>query len=125
MRRWTSGDLDLLFAHTTAGIVVTEDRCPHMAAPLSIGQLDGCLVDCVLHRAVFDLSTGEAVQPPTIGGLGPDGERIVPWTLPGSALKPEPSEAKARARALTRIRRIRFYPARIAGGVIEVRVPRT
>ena len=58
MRRVTFGDLDVLLAHTTTGIVAVDDRCPHMSAPLSIGQLDGCLVDCPLHSGQFDLATG-------------------------------------------------------------------
>ena len=37
MRRVTFGDLDVLLAHTSLGIAAVDDRCPHMAAPLSIG----------------------------------------------------------------------------------------
>ena len=36
MRRVSRGDLDVLLAHTPSGIVAVDDRCPHMAAPLSI-----------------------------------------------------------------------------------------
>ena len=49
MRRVTRGDLDVLLAHTPEGIVATDDRCPHMSAPLSIGELEGCIVACPLH----------------------------------------------------------------------------
>src|SRR4051794_39819553 len=49
MRRVTFGDLDVLLAHTSNGVVAVDDRCPHMSAPLSLGRLDGCLVDCPLH----------------------------------------------------------------------------
>ncbi|MEA2545496.1 MAG: hypothetical protein QOI09_769, partial [Chloroflexota bacterium] len=31
MRRVTDGDLDILIAHTPAGIVAVDDRCPHMS----------------------------------------------------------------------------------------------
>ena len=55
------------------GIVATDDRCPHMSAPLSIGELDGCVVACPLHEGRFDLCTGETVQMPTTGGLDADG----------------------------------------------------
>jgi nitrite reductase/ring-hydroxylating ferredoxin subunit len=71
--RVTRGDLDILLAHLPDGIVATDDRCPHMAAPLSIGRLVGCVVDCPLHNGRFDLSTGEAIQLPTTGGLDADG----------------------------------------------------
>ena len=73
MRRVTFGDLDVLLAHTSLGIAAVDDRCPHMAAPLSIGELDGCVVACPLHRGRFDLATGDSSTMPTTGGLWPDG----------------------------------------------------
>src|SRR3990172_6785716 len=39
--RITRGDLDVLLAHTEAGLLATDDRCPHMSAPLSQGVLEG------------------------------------------------------------------------------------
>jgi len=68
MRRVTHGDLDVLIAHTQAGLVATDDRCPHMSAPLSIGRLEECEVTCPLHQGRFDLSTGGVVRFPTTGG---------------------------------------------------------
>ena len=53
------------------GVCAVDDRCPHMAAPLSIGELDGCVVACPLHSGRFDLATGDPVQMPTTGGLRP------------------------------------------------------
>jgi nitrite reductase/ring-hydroxylating ferredoxin subunit len=123
MARVTFGDLDLLIAHTSEGIVATEDRCPHMSAPLSLGRLEGCVVDCPLHSGRFDLSTGETVRFPTTGGLDPEGDYHEPWSPPGAPPKPEALDTKARARALTRIRRVRFYPLRLRDGRIEVCLP--
>ena len=123
MRRASFGDLDLLVASTSAGIVVTDDRCPHMAAPLSIGTLDGCVVACVLHGATFDLSTGLTVEFPTTGGLDPGGLYHPPRVSTGGVARPEPPVAKARARALTRTRHVRYYPARIRDGQLEARIP--
>jgi nitrite reductase/ring-hydroxylating ferredoxin subunit len=122
--RVTRGDLDLLLAHVPGGIVVTDDRCPHMAAPLSLGHLEGCVVDCPLHRGRFDLCTGETVQAPTTGGLDADGNLHPTWSLPGAEPKPEPPGPKADARRLTRTRRLRFYPVRVVDDVIEVAFPR-
>src|SRR5919109_4297002 len=62
MRRVTFGDRDLLLANVAGGILATDDRCPHMSAPLSLGQLNDCVVDCPLHSGRFDLCTGETVQ---------------------------------------------------------------
>jgi nitrite reductase/ring-hydroxylating ferredoxin subunit len=117
------GDLDLLVASTPVGLIVTEDRCPHMSAPLSLGTLDGTAVDCILHQAVIDLATGEILRFPTTGGLGPDGVERPAWAPPGSPPRPERTDAKARARALTRTRRPRYYPVRIWEGWVEVAVP--
>src|SRR5438046_237130 len=64
MRRVTFGDLDVLLANTSVGIVAIDDRCPHMSAPLSLGELDGCLVACPLHSGQFDLSTGNPTRMP-------------------------------------------------------------
>lgn len=124
MRRVSRGDLDILLAHTSAGIVAVDDRCPHMAAPLSIGALDGCIVDCPLHSGRFDLSTGATVQMPTTGGLDPDGLYHPTWSPAGGPAKEDPPGRKAEARRLTRVRRIRYYPVRIVDGWIEAAIPR-
>jgi nitrite reductase/ring-hydroxylating ferredoxin subunit len=124
MLRVTHGDLDLLLAHLPDGIVATDDRCPHMSAPLSIGRLEGCVVDCPLHNGRFDLATGEAVQFPTTGGLDAEGGTHPAWSPPGSPPKPEPAGPKAEARRLTRIRRLRYYPVRVVDGIVEVAFPR-
>lgn len=123
LRRVSFGDLDVLLAHTDLGLVAVDDRCPHMAAPLSIGALDGCVVACPLHSGRFDLASGEPVQMPTTGGLWPDGTREPPWTPPGRDPKPDPPGLKTEARRLTRVRRFRYYPVRIVNGLIEVAVP--
>lgn len=123
MRRFTHADLDLLVAHTAMGICVSDDRCPHMSAPLSIGSLDECVVACPLHRGRFDLETGETVQFPTTGGLDADGAYHSPWTPVDGPPKQEPTDLKAQARALTRVRRLRYYPIRIADGMVEAKLP--
>ena len=137
MRRVTLAELDLLVAWTRDGIVVAPDRCPHMSAPLSIGVLDGCVVACPLHEGRFDLCTGETVQMPTTGGLDADGGYHSPWIAgtPAAPAAPsaapsaagearlEPPSKKAEARRLTRVGRIRHYPARIRGGRLEAQLP--
>jgi nitrite reductase/ring-hydroxylating ferredoxin subunit len=123
LRRVSFGDLDVLLAHTEAGICAVDDRCPHMAAPLSIGSLDGVVVACPLHDGRFDLASGDPVQMPTTGGLMPDGSYCPVWAPPGREPKPDPPGKKAEARRLTRVRRFRYYPVRVVDGRIEVAVP--
>jgi len=123
MRRVSRGDLDVLLAHTPDGIVATDDRCPHMSAPLSIGDLDGCIVACPLHEGRFDLSSGETVQMPTTGGLDAEGEYHPTWSPAGRDPKSDPPGKKAEARRLTRVRRLRYYPVRVVEGRIELAWP--
>ena len=123
MTRVTFDELDLLVAHTSRGIVVVDDRCPHMSAPLSVGGLDDCVVSCPLHSGRFDLATGDPVQMPTTGGLRPDGTYHPVWAPEGRELRPDPPGTKALARRLTRVRRLRYYPVRIVAGRIEVAIP--
>jgi 3-phenylpropionate/trans-cinnamate dioxygenase ferredoxin component len=124
IRRVSRGDLDVLLAHLPDGIVAVDDRCPHMAAPLSIGELDGCVIACPLHEGRFSLCTGEPVQMPTTGGLDPDGRYHPTWSPAGKDPKIDPPGKKAEARRLTRVRRFRYYPVRVVEGRIEVALPR-
>lgn len=123
MRRVTVGEIDVLLAHTDEGVVAVDDRCPHMSAPLSIGELEGCVVACPLHEGRFDLSSGEPVRMPTTGGLDPDGHYHPTWSSAGREPKVDPPGPKAEARRLTRVRRFRYYPLRIVDAWIEVALP--
>jgi 3-phenylpropionate/trans-cinnamate dioxygenase ferredoxin subunit len=45
--------------HTDDGeFYAVDDTCTHQDASLSEGWLEGCLVECPLHAASFDLRTG-------------------------------------------------------------------
>jgi nitrite reductase/ring-hydroxylating ferredoxin subunit len=123
MTRVTVAGLDLLVAWTAEGIVITDDRCPHMSAPLSLGALEGCVVACPLHEGRFDLSSGQTVQMPTTGGLDADGIAHEPWSPADAQLRPAPSTRKADARRLTRVLRLRYYPARVRNGRLEAQLP--
>ena len=123
MRRASFGDLDVLVVHTDRGLCAVDDRCPHMAAPLSIGELEGCIVACPLHSGAFDLASGDPIRMPTTGGLRPDGTYVPVWTPPDREEKPDPPGRKSEARRLTRVRRFRYYPVRVVAGIVEVAVP--
>jgi nitrite reductase/ring-hydroxylating ferredoxin subunit len=123
MLRVSWGDLDILLAHTPVGIAATDDRCPHMSAPLSIGELDGCIVACPLHEGRFDLASGDPARMPTTGGLDPDGVYHPTWSPAGRDPKVDPPGKKAEARRLTRVRRFRYYPVRVVEGRIEIALP--
>jgi nitrite reductase/ring-hydroxylating ferredoxin subunit len=124
MRRVTFGDLDILIAHSEAGLAAIDDRCPHMSAPLSLGTLEGCILGCPLHDGRFDLATGAVDRMPNTGGLLPNGTYTPVWTPVGRDPKPDSPGIKAEARRLTRVRFLRYYPVQIRDGMIEVAVPR-
>jgi nitrite reductase/ring-hydroxylating ferredoxin subunit len=94
-----------------------------MSAPLSIGDIDGCVVTCPLHEGRFDLCTGETVQMPTTGGLDADGRYHPVWTPGAREPKTDVPGKKAEARRLTRVRRLRYYPVRVVEDRIEVAFP--
>lgn len=39
-----------------------EDVCPHAFAKLTQGFADGCEIECPLHNAVFDVTTGKHLR---------------------------------------------------------------
>jgi 3-phenylpropionate/trans-cinnamate dioxygenase ferredoxin subunit len=56
------------------GFHATQASCTHLFAPLAKGKIvDDCKVQCPLHRARFDIKTGEVIDwanfPPGIGLL--------------------------------------------------------
>lgn len=44
-------------------VFAIDDRCPHQGGPLSDGLVHGDRVTCPLHNRVFDLNTGQALDP--------------------------------------------------------------
>ena len=45
---------------------VTDDACTHGPGSLSEGFIDGDCVECNFHQGVFNIRTGEVVQPPCV-----------------------------------------------------------
>ena len=54
----------VVLANVAGGFYALRDVCGHKNAPLSRGRLDGCLIECPLHFAQFDIRTGELVDGP-------------------------------------------------------------
>lgn len=48
----------------TTALYAVNDTCTHQDASLSEGWLEGCLIECPLHAAAFDLRTGAPTCPP-------------------------------------------------------------
>jgi nitrite reductase/ring-hydroxylating ferredoxin subunit len=54
----------LVLANVEGSFYALRDVCGHRNAPLSRGKLQGCLIECPLHFAQFDVRTGELVEGP-------------------------------------------------------------
>ena len=54
----------VLLANVGGAFYAIGDMCGHRRAPLSAGELDGYLVECPLHYAIFDVRTGKFVVGP-------------------------------------------------------------
>jgi nitrite reductase/ring-hydroxylating ferredoxin subunit len=54
----------IVLAHVAEGFFALRDVCGHRNAPLSRGTLTGCIVECPLHFAQFDIRTGKYVDGP-------------------------------------------------------------
>ena len=54
----------IVLAHVEGGFYALRDVCGHRNAPLSRGRLEGCLIECPLHFAQFDIRTGKYVDGP-------------------------------------------------------------
>ena len=54
----------VVLANVNGAVYALRDMCGHRNAPLSRGKLTGCLIECPLHFAQFDVRTGELVDGP-------------------------------------------------------------
>jgi nitrite reductase/ring-hydroxylating ferredoxin subunit len=55
----------VLLANVGGAFYAIGDMCGHRRAPLSAGELDGYLVECPLHYAMFDVRSGKFVDGPS------------------------------------------------------------
>lgn len=63
------GGRQICLARVDGGWYATDNSCTHAEYPLCDGALDGCLVECMLHGAVFDLRDGSVVEGPAVDAL--------------------------------------------------------
>jgi nitrite reductase/ring-hydroxylating ferredoxin subunit len=63
------GDEQVLLANVAGTIYACDNLCTHALAPLAGGDLDGEQVECPLHGSVFNVTTGEVIDPPAAESL--------------------------------------------------------
>ncbi len=63
MKAFRAGAERVAVYHLADGWHATQSQCPHTFAPLARGSIvDGCQVQCPLHRARFEIATGKVVE---------------------------------------------------------------
>jgi len=81
MRAVNLGSVDILLCNLGGTLVAYEDRCPHLANPLSEGVLSDGVLTCAAHEWEFDAQTGRGVNPASAClrryPVRLDGERIL------------------------------------------------
>jgi nitrite reductase/ring-hydroxylating ferredoxin subunit len=78
----------IVLANVEGSFFALRDVCGHRNAPLSRGRLDGCIVECPLHFAQFDIRTGKFVDGPYSADVPAYEVRVEGDTV---YLKPPPS----------------------------------
>jgi len=63
------GDDQILLANVAGNIYACDNVCTHAFAPLSEGGLDEEQIECPLHGSVFNVATGEVIDPPAVENL--------------------------------------------------------
>jgi toluene monooxygenase system ferredoxin subunit len=72
--------MDVLLCNLGGDVFAHADRCPHLANPLSAGDLENGVLRCAAHEWQFDVRTGRGVNPDSARlhsyRVRLDGERI-------------------------------------------------
>ncbi len=57
-----AGGKKLLLANVDGAFRAIQQKCPHLGGNLCRGKLHGNTVTCPLHKATFDLTSGQVVE---------------------------------------------------------------
>ncbi|MBN9113639.1 MAG: Rieske 2Fe-2S domain-containing protein [Pseudonocardia sp.] len=55
--------VDVLLCNVDGTVLAYEDKCPHLANPLSRGALADGVLTCAAHEWEFDTRTGDGLNP--------------------------------------------------------------
>jgi nitrite reductase/ring-hydroxylating ferredoxin subunit len=67
----------LALVRVAGNIYALDDRCPHEAAPLSDGQIEGNEIVCPWHSSRFDVKTGRVTMDPAMEDIATYKVRVV------------------------------------------------
>ena len=105
---------EILLANSDGKVYALCDRCSHMNAPHSMGNLNGKIVTCPLHGARFDVTTGKKVGEP----MAPAPSKF-PEPLPESLQKMFARSAEIRSKVKTYDQST--YETKVEGNRVKVR----
>ena len=57
---------EIVIVNANGKFYALNDRCAHMNAPLSMGNLTGNIVTCPFHGAKFEVNSGKKVEEPVL-----------------------------------------------------------
>lgn len=63
------GDLRIAIGNVDGTLFAVQSECPHMGGPLEEGFLEGTSLQCPWHAGDFNITNGEAINPPATGTL--------------------------------------------------------
>ena len=69
MRTVEAGDTKVLLIRRSGTVHALAALCPHKKVPLDKGIIDGDWIVCGIHRAAFEITSGEVVEPPACESL--------------------------------------------------------
>ncbi len=56
------GDHEIVLTNVDGEFYAVDNACPHTGGPLADGELNGPMLECPWHFAVFDVRTGELIE---------------------------------------------------------------
>jgi nitrite reductase/ring-hydroxylating ferredoxin subunit len=112
MVKAVAGGKEVVLCHAEGGYYAVSRRCGHMNAPLEMGSLDGFYLTCPMHRAQFDVRTGEALNYPVYP------HRHAPMPKPARIL----IERNKNLMFNVEMHDLGTYPVKVEGDLIKVEV---
>ena len=105
----TAAEIDgrrVCVANVHGEVFAVQDKCPHLFAPLSVGELKGAHIVCPWHDCEFDMRTGQTKR------WLPNGM----WNVIHKLMPPPPGPIKAKIEP----DQIQTFNTRVSDGMIYV-----
>ena len=61
--------IKLMIANVGGNVYATQRMCSHAESDLVEGNLEGCVIECAMHGAMFDITDGKVLSLPATSPL--------------------------------------------------------